>query len=173
VRKSKFLLFVAPLIITTAGCDQTKEALGLSRTRPDEFQVIGRPPLSTPPGYGLRPPVPNEEGQSAPTPQKDAETFLLGAESSSLEEGSDAEKSDTETELLSKAQVEKKDTEIRKKLANTTEKTPSIGEKMVFWKDQKKEQVINPKEENKKYNGTEFPGNPNIPSQAPQSEERH
>jgi len=153
VRRSKFIFFLLPLVFITAGCDKTKEVLGLKRERPDEFQVIERPPLSMPPGYGLRPPHPGEEGKAMHSPQKEAEASLLGEEQSSVEG-----ESETESELLEKAQVEKKDTEIRQKLKNETEKPPSVGEKMAFWKNQKKGDIIDPKEENKKYNGSELPG---------------
>jgi len=158
VRVTSFLILVGTII---AGCDQTKEVLGLKRERPDEFQVLDRRPLSVPPGYGLRPPLPGQKGVSEHTPREDAQALLLGKEQEEASiDPSHHDKSATEAEILQKAQTEKKDEKIREKLANEVESNkPSIGEKMAFWKKSKpKGDVIDSKTENKKYNGSELPG---------------
>jgi hypothetical protein len=47
------------------GCESVANALGLSRSSPDEFQVVPRAPLEQPPDYNLRPPAPG-----SPRPQE-------------------------------------------------------------------------------------------------------
>jgi hypothetical protein len=51
--------------IGLTGCSQAREALGLTKQSPDEFQVLAQAPLSMPPDYNLRPPQPG-----APRPQE-------------------------------------------------------------------------------------------------------
>ena len=58
-------LALALIVPAVAGCQSTKEMLGLTKKSPDEFQVVSRAPLSMPPDYSLRPPTPG-----APRPQE-------------------------------------------------------------------------------------------------------
>src|SRR3569623_3370498 len=58
-------LALALVLPAVAGCESTKEMLGLTTRSPDEFQVVSRAPLSMPPDYSLRPPTPG-----APRPQE-------------------------------------------------------------------------------------------------------
>ncbi len=61
------ILAVLPILLpfVLAGCDGTKEQLGLGRQVPDEFAVVKKAPLTMPPDYSLRPPQPG-----APRPQE-------------------------------------------------------------------------------------------------------
>lgn len=45
-------------VLMTSGCGDARQAFGLTRSAPDEFQVYKRQPLSMPPDYTLRPPAP-------------------------------------------------------------------------------------------------------------------
>jgi hypothetical protein len=53
-----FSLTTGCFLIT--GCDSVRHTLGLDHYQPNEFDVIGKPPLSIPPEYNLRPPRPGE-----------------------------------------------------------------------------------------------------------------
>tara|TARA_B100001123_G_scaffold206423_2_gene233935 strand:- start:611 stop:1303 length:693 start_codon:yes stop_codon:yes gene_type:complete len=59
-RKLGAYRFVVLLAATgvIAGCSGVQKQLGLSRTAPDEFNVVSRAPLSLPPDINLRPPQP-------------------------------------------------------------------------------------------------------------------
>jgi hypothetical protein len=161
VLKSKLsLLSIVAMTLLLVGCDKTKEALGLTRTAPDEMQVIERPPLSMPPGYGLRPPASQQhKAQTDAKPRDDAETSVLG-KGKAKKTKSSQDKSITESELLKKANVGATDPDIRDKIAKEVEDAkPSIGEQLAFWTDNKKPgQVIDPEEENEKHNGSQTPG---------------
>lgn len=50
-------------LLVAAGCEQTRDVLGLNKSAPDEFAVYRRAPLSLPPDYGLAPPSPGAARQ--------------------------------------------------------------------------------------------------------------
>lgn len=58
----RFLLpcLLLPLLLTACESGGVRETLGLNRDAPDEFAVVSRPPLSIPPEFSLRPPVPGQ-----------------------------------------------------------------------------------------------------------------
>tara|TARA_R110002095_G_scaffold215483_1_gene209846 strand:- start:2000 stop:2473 length:474 start_codon:yes stop_codon:yes gene_type:complete len=154
-------LFVPVLIglaLSTTGCEQTRQALGLKRTQVDEFQVADRDPLSVPPDYKLRPPLPNAPAPAEVAPSERAKEALLG------DQAANTTRSAAEKNLLAQASTQGsrqgKDSTIREKLAQDsvlskdTEKAP--GEALAFWKDkssQKIGDVIDPIAENKRHNG--------------------
>ncbi len=51
------------LVLTLTACSEgdVTSTLGLGRSAPDEFKVVSRPPLSVPPEFTLRPPLPGED----------------------------------------------------------------------------------------------------------------
>lgn len=63
--RTVYFSFLALLLL--GGCSQTKDALGLERKAPNEFDVVRRAPLTLPPSYDLRPPQPG-----APRPQEES-----------------------------------------------------------------------------------------------------
>jgi DUF3035 family protein len=159
VFKFKLSFFVmSALAFTLTACDKAKEALGLTRSSPDEMQVIERPPLSMPPGYGLRPPLPTQQkGASEPSPREEAQTSLLGNKGNQS-----LQKSQTESEILKKAKADASDPNIRQTIdSEMNNNKPSIGEQLAFWTDKnQKGKVIDPQEENEKINGSKMPGKP-------------
>ena len=46
---------LAIAVIGLSGCSDFKQAIGSEKSVPDEFEVVVRPPLSLPPGFGARP----------------------------------------------------------------------------------------------------------------------
>ena len=56
------LPMIASALIVAAGlvsgCAEVRDAAGLAKKSPDEFQVMARPPLSLPPNFTLTPPTP-------------------------------------------------------------------------------------------------------------------
>jgi len=91
------------LALSTAGCDSTRQALGLKRTQSDEFEVSDRQPLSVPPNYALRPPMPNAPAAAEVNPSEKAKEALLGDQAAN-ETNSAA---DERTKLLSKIKSRK------------------------------------------------------------------
>ncbi|MDG1286104.1 MAG: DUF3035 domain-containing protein [Rickettsiales bacterium] len=74
----KKLIIVASLLSLTA-CDgqNARDMLGLDRKAPDEFRVVSRPPLSTPPDFQLRPPVEGEDSLGLPPADLQAKSLIV------------------------------------------------------------------------------------------------
>lgn len=66
------------LLVGLGGCGETRQALGLDKDPPDEFQVVSRAPLSMPPDFYLRPPEPGAPRPQEGTPRTQAETVIFG-----------------------------------------------------------------------------------------------
>lgn len=66
------------LLLALSACTQTRQALGLSKQSPDEFQVVARAPLSLPPDYSLRPPEPGAPRPQEGTSRDQAQTAVFG-----------------------------------------------------------------------------------------------
>ena len=56
------------LMVGLTGCSDFRQAIGTEKSSPDEFEVVVRPPLSLPPGFGARPSAENN-GQVAAVSQ--------------------------------------------------------------------------------------------------------
>lgn len=63
-------------LLLLSGCEgqNARDILGLGRKAPDEFRVVSRPPLSTPPEFTLRPPA---QGNAPALPPADAQARAL------------------------------------------------------------------------------------------------
>jgi hypothetical protein len=66
-------------ILALAACDggSVRQNLGLDRAAPDEFRVVSRPPLSVPPEFTLRPPMPGEPPLGVPQAETQAKSLIL------------------------------------------------------------------------------------------------
>lgn len=58
IKKTAFLISLMTAGALLAGCESARKVFGNEKTGPDEFAVYSRPPLSLPPDYRLRPPMP-------------------------------------------------------------------------------------------------------------------
>ncbi|NQV84677.1 MAG: DUF3035 domain-containing protein [Rhodospirillales bacterium] len=58
MRKLPVFLCLVGAIALLSGCESARKAFSADKTAPDEFAVFSRPPLSLPPQYTLRPPLP-------------------------------------------------------------------------------------------------------------------
>jgi hypothetical protein len=66
------------------GCSETQKALGLTKTPPDEFQVVSRAPLSLPPNYTLVPPAPGAPRPQEGTTRDQARNAVFGTQPGQL-----------------------------------------------------------------------------------------
>ena len=153
----KFLLsaLTAVVALSTTACDKTREALGLKRVQANEFEVMDRQPLSVPPNYSLRPPLPNAPAKAEVKPSEKAKKALLG------DKASNETKSAAEKDFLAKAHAENVDHSVRAQLDKEApaKEEAAPGKALAFWKDgeaKKAGDVIDPRAENIKHNGKEF-----------------
>ena len=149
-------------LLSLTGCEQTREALGLQRNKPDEFTVQPSQGLVVPPNL-----------QELPTPQTGAprlneikpkdkarQALLPNARQPNYVDTSD--KSKGEVAILKKAgALEKRDPEIRTTL-NREAKVESGHEEsfvrdLLSIKSEDLGKVIDPNEEHQRLTGKEFP----------------
>ncbi|MFN4275202.1 MAG: DUF3035 domain-containing protein [Ferrovibrio sp.] len=143
-------LWVACAILTLpvvlAGCDTTREALGLNKKAPDEFAVVTKAPLVLPPEFGLRPPEPG-----APRPQEvpardRAAAALAGRTDSAAGQltplsrdpnATAAQRSAGESALLQQAKATNADPDIRRKVndefTQLAERDRRFVDRLIFW----------------------------------------
>ncbi len=119
-----------------AGCQSTREALGLTKVTPDEFRVVTKAPLVVPPDYALRPPAPGEPRPQELQPESQARLALLGER--------DAEQRSVGEKLLaSKAGADRADPLIRyvvdDQFGALAHKEPSFADRVMFWRRDKPE----------------------------------
>jgi hypothetical protein len=85
---NKNLLTIAMLVLLSfglIGCSDLRRAIGSEKSRPDEFEVVVRPPLSLPPGFYDRPEDIVEQDQTVGlSAEESAEQLLaVGADNAS------------------------------------------------------------------------------------------
>jgi hypothetical protein len=132
------LFLILAVGVGVGGCDATRQALGLGKTAPDEFEVVSHAPLTMPPSYVLVPPQPG-----APRPQElsaaaTAETTLLANSSSGALTSDSGNVSPGEQAILSEAGAAKADPNIRAAVnqdaADEREASTDFMEKLIFWR---------------------------------------
>ena len=126
-----FLMFLLLLgVVLLSGCSGTKETLGLERQSPDEFAVVRRAPLSLPPEYNLRPPVPG-----APRPQEQAASAQAKAAVLGVKSATGGTVSAGESALLQRVGTGEIDPEIRAKVdaetATRVDKSKPVVKKLL------------------------------------------
>ena len=118
-----------------AGCQSTRNALGMTKVTPDEFRVVTKAPLVLPPDYALRPPAPGEPRPQELQPESAARTALLGQREAEV-------RSDGEKLLVAKAGADKADPLIRyvvdDEFGDVAHKDKSFADKVMFWRSDKK-----------------------------------
>jgi hypothetical protein len=143
-----FPVALALLGLGLAGCQSTKEMLGLTKRSPDEFQVVSRAPLSMPPDYSLRPPTPGAPRPQEGTVQQQAQSIVTGhADRNTLAPdqippvgaGEDTvAESAGEASFLQSASLGGVDPNIRKLVDQETaadeEDSKSVLDDLIFWR---------------------------------------
>ncbi|HVZ00870.1 MAG TPA: DUF3035 domain-containing protein [Dongiaceae bacterium] len=160
-----------------AGCDSTKEMLGLTKRSPDEFQVVSRAPLSMPPDYSLRPPTPGAPRPQEGTVQDQAKNIVTGYSGRntgtlqpdqipSIGEGeSQTAESAGESAFLQSAGLSGVDPNIRKLVDQETaadeESSKSVLDSLIFWrKPEPYGTVVDPAAEQKRLQENQALGQP-------------
>lgn len=79
VRAGVMIGCVVALGLALAACEGLKDTLGWNKQSPDEFVVVTRAPLTLPPDFTLRPPMPGAHRPQRKTVQEQAKASLYGA----------------------------------------------------------------------------------------------
>lgn len=158
-KKYNFLFFtlLSTSLLAMSGCSQAKKSLGLERMQPDEFTVLDHPPLSMPPGIGLKPPVTGASTTHAHDTQRQAKELLTKQSHATQSTNTSL----AEKALLQAAKVEESHPSIRQTV-NQEAKISKPGEqtikKIIFWEGKPAGDVIDPQEEYKKLHDKDAPG---------------
>ena len=78
MNKSMTMLALAAAAAAASGCSTMQQALGATKTAPDEFRVVTSAPLTLPPDYSLRPPRPGDPRPQQLDPTAEAHAALFG-----------------------------------------------------------------------------------------------
>lgn len=133
------LAVLATAAVALAGCGSTRQALGMTKTTPDEFRVVTKAPLVVPPEYALRPPAPGEPRPQELQPESAARAALLG-------ERLAANRTPGETALVNAAGAARADPLARyvvdDEFGDLAYKEKSFADRVMFWrKDQPESQA--------------------------------
>ncbi|MBL8709459.1 MAG: DUF3035 domain-containing protein [Rhodospirillaceae bacterium] len=165
--RNKLILTTLSLLVLPAlvgGCNSTtREALGLTKRSPDEFEVVSNAPLSMPPDYNLRPPTPGAPRPQEGTTRDQAQQVVFGYPGSGVPsrlpeigvgEASSAQ-SAGEASLLQSAGIAGVDPNIRQVVDAETSSdeadSKQLVDAIVFWrKPDPYGTVVDPVEEQKR-----------------------
>ena len=135
MRHNVLLLAIAAVALTA--CEDTKRALGIEKSIPDEFAVVSRAPLVMPPDFNLRPPAPGANRPQEGTSEERAQAVVFGREKRAQFRARGF--SEGEVALLGHAQSDIALPEIRRTIDRETsafaseEKT--FTDRLIFWRD--------------------------------------
>jgi hypothetical protein len=132
------LFLILAVGLGVSGCEATRQALGLGKMPPDEFEVVTHAPLSMPANYELVPPQPGAPRPQEQSAQTAAETTLLSNSSGGTIAADPGGASPGEQALLSQAGADKADPRIReavdKEAADEREASTDLLENLAFWR---------------------------------------
>ena len=135
-------LAILTVALALAGCGNSfRESLGLTRTAPDEFQVIAHAPLSMPPDINLKPPAPGAPRPQEPATREQAQSIVVGSSTGEPAPTIDlADRSAGEAALLTTAGAVDVDPNIRQiveeETASQVERDRTVVSRLVFWREQ-------------------------------------
>jgi len=160
-------VFAIILPILLIGCSSARDIVGLGKQSPDEFEVVTRAPLSLPPDYGLRVPIPNISRTQEKSVRDSADDLISSRGSSSRQKLSRRNRlgatSPAEDAILGRAQARSSDDSIRAKLSSEN-KTISgtdkkLIDKIIFWQGAEKPgAILDPEKESKRINDLKSDG---------------
>lgn len=119
---TQVLFFIALAGSTLAGCDHMRNTFGLDHYQADEFKVPTNPPLSMPPNYDLRPPMPGAENPGTVNYRDYAQEKIMGQKVALAKVTSETEKSILHNAL----KTAKADPDIRRKINKEAEKDETL-----------------------------------------------
>lgn len=136
-------LLVAAVALGLGGCEGVKRQLGLEKQSPDEFRVVKRAPLSLPPDFELRPPMPGAERPQEGSAREQARKVVFRnteEEPSGLQQSPADGRSRGERALLARAGAGEANPQIRQIVNRETrqigEESRNFFDRLIFWQQQ-------------------------------------
>jgi hypothetical protein len=143
MRGSVLLICAAALLpMALSGCGEFKSAFGLSKTVPNEFDVVANAPLAIPPDFNLRPPRPGALPTQGESPTvKARETIFRAAGDKGTIDGGDR-MSAGENDILRAAGAQGAEGDIRSVVNQEAQEGQPFNrnfvDRLVFWRANKK-----------------------------------
>lgn len=174
MRKITGKFYLSACLLILAACSNAKENLGLVKKSPDEFAVVKRAPLSMPPDYSLRPPMPGAPRPQEQAPDQQAKEAVFGEG----KEMGNVDFTQGENALLKQAGATKADPQIRRKVdsetALDTDKNKPVVKKILGLagvEEDQKGTVVNAKKEAERLRANKEAGKPVTEGETPSIEE--
>jgi hypothetical protein len=139
--KLRTLLLLAAAACALSACESAKQAIGLGKNPPDEFQVVAQAPLSMPPDFNLPTPTPGAPRPQEGSPEINAQNALLAnTAAGGSAPAADTTQSSGEQALLQTAGASTTpDPNIRnvvdQEAAAETAATTSLLDRLAFWRE--------------------------------------
>jgi Protein of unknown function (DUF3035) len=150
-RGFNFLLLIAVMGLALSACQATRQALGLGKFPPNEFDVVTHPPLAMPPNDDLVAPEPG-----APRPQEQSATQIaeaavvgsVGVDPTSIDSASPGEQAFLQSAGASNADPKIRQIVDKEADAESQAIKDSLYNKLIFWQTPEPPgTVIDPKAE--------------------------
>ncbi|MCB2108867.1 MAG: DUF3035 domain-containing protein [Rhodobacteraceae bacterium] len=154
--RTKLLATIALAALALSGCEDTKRALGIEKSVPDEFAVVSRAPLVMPPDFNLRPPAPGAERPQEGTSEEQAMSVVFGRDPAARLRARGF--SEGEVAVLDMAGASTVMPDIRRTIDRETSafatEERSFTDRLIFWSDDKPNSglPIDPAAEQKRLN---------------------
>ena len=139
--KLRTLVLLAMAGCALSACEQAKQAIGLGKNPPDEFQVVAQAPLSMPQDFNLPTPTPGAPRPQEGSPELNAQNALLAntASGGTAPAATDTTQSSGEQALLQTAgATTTPDPNIRnvvdQEAAADAASSQSLMDRLAFWR---------------------------------------
>ena len=136
MRSRTWGIFLLSAVVLLGGCSELRKLTGKTKAPPDEFAVYSRAPLSLPPDFGLRPPVPGQVRPQSREVRSQAQTALLGGRGG-VQANQNVPTGPGIQALLKKTGATRADPNIRsvinQETSNLAVEDKTITERIMFW----------------------------------------
>lgn len=174
MNKSAITCAVIALIMTQllSACGNVRDAVGLTKKSPDEFQVVARPPLSLPPNFQLQPPRPGAPRPQTGDVRQQAEALILGRAKPQRNAAVASGLSAGERKISDRLGLGQSDPGIRKlvdqETANFAYEETYLIDKILFWLEGGERGIaVDAKQESKRLRENDALGKPTTDGDTP------
>jgi Protein of unknown function (DUF3035) len=172
------LCIVAGLMVSGCSSQEVKRTFGLERQPPDEFKIVARAPLSTPPDFMLRPPKPGSDRPQEQAVAVQARQTVFGpaadARAQQARQAADLAtgRSGGETALLDRAGARNIDPSIRKivndESATLASADSTFIDRLLFWRaPEQPGTIVDPRKETQRLRENVAQGRPVTEGETP------
>ena len=166
MRKTANFACLLAAMALLGGCESARKVFSSDKSAPDEFAVYSRPPLSLPPEYKLRPPIPGSSRPQGETAKYLAEKAILGGKIRSARKMKPVKGSIGVRALLRDTGALTASADIRSIINEETsilaERDQAFVDKLIFWVDDKpfKGTVVDAEKEQRRIQKNQALGRP-------------